>query len=169
MLWTESTSPFWPLCRTMLGSATRSWPRGSAWRPRAACERVRALTRAACCGATTREVVARGARHRRSRRSWRCGWSKHARQTFRALYAHLLSLPEVLAVFHVSGLNDLQVHVAVRDIEHLRDLIVEQVAGRPEVGHCETSVMFDVYRKHQWPSYTSPAVTPASSRRRRAR
>jgi DNA-binding Lrp family transcriptional regulator len=94
---------------------------------------------------------------------------KHARQTFKSLYAHLLSLPEVLAVFHVSGENDLQVHVAVRDIRHLRDLIVERFAGRPEVGHCETSVLFDVHRKHQWPTYVEGTVTPPSSSRRRAR
>ena len=75
----------------------------------------------------------------------------------------------MLTVFHVSGENDLQVHVAVRDIQHLRDLIVERFAGRPEVGHCETSVLFDVYRKHQWPSYANDAVTPPSSSRRRAR
>lgn len=89
---------------------------------------------------------------------------KHAKETFRRLYAHLLSLPEVLAVFHVSGVNDLQVHVAVRDIDHLRDLIVEKFAGRPEVDHCETAVIFGLYRKHQWPAYAD--VTPSSSRRR---
>ncbi len=92
--------------------------------------------------------------------------NKHAKQTFKSLYTHLLSLPEVLAVFHVSGENDLQVHVAVRDIRHLRDLIVERFAGRPEVGHCETSVLFDVYRKHQWPSYAGEAAERSEQRRR---
>jgi DNA-binding Lrp family transcriptional regulator len=90
---------------------------------------------------------------------------KHAKETFRRLYSHLLSLPEVLAVFHVSGVNDLQVHVAVRDIDHLRDLIVEKFAGRPEVDHCETAVIFGLYRKHQWPSYV-PLTPPSPSRRR---
>jgi DNA-binding Lrp family transcriptional regulator len=92
---------------------------------------------------------------------------KHAKETFRRLYAHLLSLPEVLTVFHVSGVNDLQVHVAVRDIDHLRDLIVEKFAGRAEVDHCETAVIYGLYRKHQWPSYVE--VTPPSSSRRRGR
>jgi len=95
--------------------------------------------------------------------------NRHAKQTFKSLYAHLLALPEVLAIFHVSGENDLQVHVAVRDIRHLRDLIVERFAGRPEVGHCETSVLFDVYRKHQWPSYAAEAPPAPSTARRRAR
>ena len=93
---------------------------------------------------------------------------KHAKETFRRLYSHLLSLPEVLAIFHVSGVNDLQVHVAVRDIDHLRDLIVEKFAGRPEVDHCETAVIFGLYRKHQWPMLRR-ALTPPSASRRRAR
>ncbi|OGA50214.1 MAG: hypothetical protein A3G25_05770 [Betaproteobacteria bacterium RIFCSPLOWO2_12_FULL_63_13] len=78
---------------------------------------------------------------------------KHSREAFRRLYAHLRSLPEVLCVFHVSGVNDLQVHVAVRDVHHLRSLIVERFAIRPEVDHCETSLIFELHRKHQWPSY----------------
>jgi DNA-binding Lrp family transcriptional regulator len=78
---------------------------------------------------------------------------KHSREAFRALYEHLLSLPEVLTVFHVSGVNDLQVQVAVRDIQHLRDLIVERFASRAEVDHCETSVIFDLHRRASMPCY----------------
>jgi DNA-binding Lrp family transcriptional regulator len=94
---------------------------------------------------------------------------RHAKATFRRLYTHLLSLPEVLAVYHVSGVNDLQVHIAVRDIDHLRDFIVEKLAGRAEVDHCETAVVFELYRKHQWPCYAMPADPQPSSRRTRAR
>ena len=73
----------------------------------------------------------------------------------------------MLAIFHVSGVNDLQVLVAVRDIDHLRDLIVEKFAGRAEVDHCETAVIFGLHRKHRWPCYVP--VTPPSSSRRRGR
>lgn len=83
--------------------------------------------------------------------------TKHSREAFRSLYAHLQELPEVLTIFHVSGVNDLQLHVAVRDIRHLRDLIVEQFASRDEVDHCETSVIYDVHRKHQLPCFAEPA------------
>ena len=78
---------------------------------------------------------------------------KHSREAFRKLYAHLRSLPEVLCVYHVTGVNDLQVHVAVRDIDHMRSLIVERVATRPEVDHCETAVIYELHRTHQWPCY----------------
>jgi DNA-binding Lrp family transcriptional regulator len=95
---------------------------------------------------------------------------RHSRDQFRTLYNHLLSLTEVLGIFHVSGVNDLQVHVAVRDIQHLRDLIVEQFAGRAEVEHCETAVIFDMHRKHQTPCYLpSVAAMPRKRSQRVAR
>ena len=101
---------------------------------------------------------------------------KHSREAFRRLYAHLRSLPEVLCVFHITGVNDLQVHVAVRDIHHLRGLIVERFAIRPEVDHCETAVIYELHRTHQWPCYTrmdgyddrsATAVRPSRTRKRR--
>jgi DNA-binding Lrp family transcriptional regulator len=96
---------------------------------------------------------------------------KHSRAVFRRLDAHLRSIPEVLAIFHVSGVTDLQVHVAVRDIRHLRELIVEKISVRPEVGQCETAVIFDVFRKHELPCYVDPGIPAGATRtpRRRAR
>lgn len=73
----------------------------------------------------------------------------------------------MLAIFHVSGANDLQVHVAVRDIQHLRDLIVERFAGRAEVDHCETAVIFELYRKHELPCYVGAAHRPVPGAPRR--
>jgi DNA-binding Lrp family transcriptional regulator len=84
---------------------------------------------------------------------------KHSQGAFRALYDHMQSLEEVLAIYHVSGVNDLQVHVAVRDIRHLRDLIVERFANRPEVDHCETAVIYDLFQKYALPCYL-PAPKP---------
>ena len=71
---------------------------------------------------------------------------RHSRVKFRSLYAHIRQFPEVLQVFHVSGLNDLLLHVAVRDVAHLRDLIVDELATRSEVANCETSVIFSLLR-----------------------
>ena len=101
---------------------------------------------------------------------------RHSRAAFRRLFAHFRSLPEVLCVFHVTGVNDLQVHVAVRDIHHLRSLIVERFATRPEVEHCETSVIYELHRTHQWPCYaraddgddrSAPAARPSLTRKPR--
>lgn len=95
---------------------------------------------------------------------------KHSREAFRSLYATMLAMPEVLTVFHVSGVNDLLVHIAVRDIHHARDLIVERFATRAEVDHCETSVIFDMHRNHQLPCYQQPAgAKPSAAARKRRR
>ena len=53
----------------------------------------------------------------------------------------------------MSGVNDLQVHVAVRDVSHPRDLIVEKFATRAEVEHCETSIIYDLHRSPGLPCY----------------
>jgi DNA-binding Lrp family transcriptional regulator len=97
--------------------------------------------------------------------------ARHSRDVFRTLYAYMLSLPEVLTVFHVSGINDLQIHVAVRDVNHLRDLVVEKFATRSEIEHCETSVIYDLHRSHQLPCYEErepPARSKPKRRNRRA-
>lgn len=76
---------------------------------------------------------------------------RHSRVKFRSLYMHIRRFPEVLQVFHVSGVNDLLLHVAVRDVAHLRDLIVDQLATRSEVANCETSVIFSLFRNPSHP------------------
>ena len=82
---------------------------------------------------------------------------RNSRSAFRSLHAHVVALPEVLAVFHVSGVYDLQVHVVVRDIGHLRDLIVDQFATRQEVDRCETSVIYGFDRNPRLPQFARPA------------
>lgn len=81
---------------------------------------------------------------------------RHARDAFRSLQAHIQDLPEILQVFHVSGVNDLLLHVAVRDVSHLRDLIVDRLATRAEVANCETSVVYSLYRQAKLPRYVEP-------------
>jgi DNA-binding Lrp family transcriptional regulator len=79
--------------------------------------------------------------------------ARHSRDKFRSLYDHIHGLPEVLQVFHVSGVNDLLLHVAVRDVTHLRDLVVDELATRSEVANCETSVIFSSFRNSRLPVY----------------
>src|SRR5215472_17346928 len=80
--------------------------------------------------------------------------ARHSRDKFRSLYDHIHGLPEVLQVLHVSGVNDLLLHVAVRDVIHLRDLVVDEIATRSEVANCETSVIFSSFRNSRLPVYT---------------
>jgi len=63
----------------------------------------------------------------------------------------LLAVPEVLEVFQVSGTEDLLVHVATRDTDHLRGIVMEELVGRGGVRHVETSIVFRHLRSHSPP------------------
>ncbi|MEW6057761.1 MAG: Lrp/AsnC family transcriptional regulator [Bdellovibrionota bacterium] len=77
---------------------------------------------------------------------------KHSRNLFKMLHGHLVKLPEVISIAHISGANDLLVRVAVRDTHHLRDLIVDRFATRPEVDRCETSIIYDYFQNPSLPN-----------------
>jgi len=79
--------------------------------------------------------------------------SQHSRAKVKAFWKHALGLPEVVAVFHVAGTHDFQVHVAVRDAHHLRDLALDAFTTRPEVAHIQTSLIFEVARSRVMPNY----------------
>jgi DNA-binding Lrp family transcriptional regulator len=67
----------------------------------------------------------------------------HARTLVEQFREHALTLPEVVQVFHVTGADDFLLHVAVPDTDALRDFVLDRLAGRPEVGHVETRVVYE--------------------------
>jgi DNA-binding Lrp family transcriptional regulator len=71
---------------------------------------------------------------------------RHARLIVEAFRAHVLALPQVLALYHLGGRDDFLVHVAVRDTEHLRDLAYSFTTRR-DVVHLETSIIFEHSRR----------------------
>ena len=77
----------------------------------------------------------------------------HSRATFDSFGEHLRGLPEAVAVYHLAGRDDFLLHVAVRDTQHLRDLVMEQFASRSEVEHVETALIFDHHRSPVLPRY----------------
>jgi DNA-binding Lrp family transcriptional regulator len=81
---------------------------------------------------------------------------QHSRAQVKALWKHMMGLPEVLALFHVAGTHDFQVHVAVRDAHHLRDLALDAFTTRPEVAHIQTSLIFEVAKRKVMPNYREP-------------
>ncbi len=82
--------------------------------------------------------------------------AKSSRASFQKLWDHLLALPAVVAIFNVSGSFDLQVEVVVRDIGHLRDLVVDSIANQDEIDRLVTSVVFSSTRKAALPRYQVP-------------
>ena len=66
----------------------------------------------------------------------------HRRDLVEAFTAAVLTWPETLALFNVSGPEDFFLHVAVPDSTHLHRVLVDRLAARPEVGHCQTHLIF---------------------------
>lgn len=81
---------------------------------------------------------------------------QHSRAQVKAFWKHILGLPEVLMIFHVAGTHDFQVHVAVRDAHHLRDLALDAFTTRPEVAHIQTSLIFECAKGRVMPNYRKP-------------
>ena len=85
---------------------------------------------------------------------------KHSRGDFEAFRTHLLTLPEVMEVYHVSGGNDFLVHVGVRDVHHVRDLALDAFTSRPEVEHLETMIIFERVGNPVIPNYRAGCEDP---------
>jgi DNA-binding Lrp family transcriptional regulator len=71
---------------------------------------------------------------------------QHSRENFDRFREYIVTVPEVVDVYHVSGEIDFLVHVVARDAQHLRDLALDRFLSRPEVGHIETELIFDHVR-----------------------
>ncbi|HEX5580372.1 MAG TPA: Lrp/AsnC family transcriptional regulator [Gemmatimonadaceae bacterium] len=69
--------------------------------------------------------------------------ARHTRAAVESFRRSMLELREAVEVFHVAGANDFLVHVAVRDSDELRDLILRAFTSRPEVAHVETSLIYE--------------------------
>lgn len=78
--------------------------------------------------------------------------SQHEPLSFERLRDELLKLPVVVAVYFLAGTRDYLVHVATRDVDHLRETC-EQFSSRNEVGHIETSLILDYERSKTLPIY----------------
>ncbi|MAL03597.1 MAG: ArsR family transcriptional regulator [Arenimonas sp.] len=79
--------------------------------------------------------------------------ARHSRPQVEAFHAHLLSLPEVLSLYHVAGADDFLVHVGVSNSDHLRDFAMAALTSREEVAHIETHLIFAFKRSTDLPVY----------------
>jgi len=83
---------------------------------------------------------------------------RHEAQEVQRFWDHALAMTEVVAVSHLSGVNDFLVHVVVRDSDHLRDLAVSGFNTLPEVAHIETSLIFEHRNKPALPDFRAQRV-----------
>jgi DNA-binding Lrp family transcriptional regulator len=76
---------------------------------------------------------------------------KHTGPLADKLRDDLLKLPEVIQIFHMGGENDFNVHIAVYNTAHLRQLIFKQFTSRSEILNVETSLVFEHRRSKVLP------------------
>jgi DNA-binding Lrp family transcriptional regulator len=69
-----------------------------------------------------------------------------ARGHIPAFMAKVAQLPEVLNVFFLGGANDFMIHIAATGTENLRDFVVVNLSGNPDVALTETNLIFDHVR-----------------------
>lgn len=56
------------------------------------------------------------------------------------------TLPQVLQLFFLGGVDDFLVHIAVADSTAMREFVVEHLSAQPTVASTRTSIIFDYHR-----------------------
>ena len=85
--------------------------------------------------------------------------STQTREAFAKMTARLESLAEVVAFYDMSGADDFLIHVAVRDPEHLREVVTDGITSAAEVKHVETALIFGHQRNPRRPAYCNASDT----------
>jgi DNA-binding Lrp family transcriptional regulator len=70
----------------------------------------------------------------------------HARARLSEFASRVAELAEVLNVFFLAGAVDFYVHIAATSTENLRDFVVVNLSGNPDVAVTETNLIFEHIR-----------------------
>src|SRR5690348_16836639 len=70
----------------------------------------------------------------------------HARGHIPDFMAKIAKLPEVLNVYFLGGADDFLVHIAATSTDNLREFVVVNLSGDPDVALTETNLIFDHIR-----------------------
>lgn len=79
---------------------------------------------------------------------------RHTRTAVARFERSATALPQVVALYHVTGRMDYFVHAVARDMEDLRDFTLDAITSLPEVSRVETSLLFRTTRQPVWPDLT---------------
>jgi DNA-binding Lrp family transcriptional regulator len=77
--------------------------------------------------------------------------AKYERAVIDRFMREMESIPEVRGVFLVSGRYDVLLHVAVKDIDHLRNLGLDRITSQSVVVNIETSIVYDSRSRYELP------------------
>jgi DNA-binding Lrp family transcriptional regulator len=76
------------------------------------------------------------------------GLTMHTRTVVDQFLADVVDVAEVCSARLVTGRNDVIVHVMVRDMLHLKNLVLDNFTNRPGVTRVETSIIYEsVFRR----------------------
>jgi DNA-binding Lrp family transcriptional regulator len=78
---------------------------------------------------------------------------QHSRDMVSNFRDHIITLSEVVAIYHLAGQEDFIVHVAVKDAEHLRNLTLDAFTTRAEVSRLTTSLVYEYLQSDRLPNY----------------
>ena len=78
------------------------------------------------------------------------------------------AIPEVRAVFLVNGRYDVILHVAVKDVDHLRNLGLDRITSQRVVVNIDTSIVYDGRYKYELPILLADSHEKASGRKKRS-
>lgn len=79
-----------------------------------------------------------------------------SRQSTDELQTFLWDLPEIVALYQVSGEMDFMVHAAVRNAQHLRMVVSDQISTLPQVERVITHLIFEHRQRGVLPNYAGP-------------
>lgn len=66
-----------------------------------------------------------------------------ARQQLSGFMNEMKALPEVQQVFFLGGSEDFILHLAVRDSNHVREFVLENLSANPAVANTRTNIIFE--------------------------
>lgn len=85
--------------------------------------------------------------------------SKHERGLVDRFLAEIVEVPEVRFAFLVTGPHDFVVHLVARDMQHLKDLVLDNFTNRPAVTRVETSIIYEARVRHELPQLQEPLAS----------
>ena len=79
--------------------------------------------------------------------------ASHSKEVLDSFWDYVVKQPEVVDTFYVAGSHDLLVHVAVYDVDHLRELVNGRISTHPGIKRLETSLIFAHHHEPTLPDY----------------
>jgi DNA-binding Lrp family transcriptional regulator len=79
---------------------------------------------------------------------------RHTRSAVARFEQSAIAMPQVVALYHLTGRMDYVVHAVAQDMDHLRDFTLDAITSLPEVSRVETSLLFRATKKPVWPNLT---------------